>query len=164
MRIRRAEHGDMAAVNRLLGEVLEIHARIRPDLFRTGTKKYTDEELGAIFLNPDTPVFVAEEDGTENCDGNTQRVLGYCFCELQERKDANFMYDQKTLYIDDLCVDENARGKHVGQALYEYVVAFAKDQGCYNVTLHVWEGNDSARAFYDRMGFGIQKTLMEKIL
>lgn len=156
MRIRRAGHEDMAMINKLLGEVLEIHAQLRPDFFISGTKKYTDEELDAIFVNPDTPVFVAEDD--------TSHVLGYCFCELQERKGLNNIHDMKTLYIDDLCVDENARGKHVGQVLYEYVVDYARQQGCHNVTLHVWEGNDNARAFYERMGLGIQKTLMEKIL
>lgn len=156
MRIRKAGHNDMQAVNKLLSEVLEIHADIRPDIFISGTKKYTDEELEAIFVNPDTPVFVATDEKNQ--------VMGYCFCELQERKGLNNIHDMKTLYIDDLCVDEKARGKHVGRELYEYVTEFARKQGCHNVTLHVWEGNDSARAFYDHMGFGVQKTLMEKIL
>lgn len=155
MDIRRAGHSDMGAVNRLLGQVLEIHAAIRPDIFISGTKKYTDEELDAIFVDPDTPVFVAEEEG---------EVLGYCFCEMQECKGSINMRDMKLLYIDDLCVDERARGRHVGRALYDFVLDYAKKQGCYSVTLHVWEGNDSARAFYDRMGFGIRKTLMEKII
>lgn len=146
----------MQAVNKLLGEVLEIHAKIRPDIFISGTKKYTDEELDAIFVNPDTPVFVAADE--------TGQVQGYCFCEMQEKKGLNNIHDMKTLYIDDLCVDEGARGMHVGKKLYDYVIEYARQQGCHNVTLHVWEGNDSARAFYDHMGFGIQKTLMEKLL
>ena len=91
-------------------------------------------------------------------------MQGYCFCEIQEKKGLNNIRDMKTLYIDDLCVEESARGKHVGRELYDYVIAYARQLGCHNVTLHVWEGNERARAFYDRMGFGIQKTLMEKIL
>jgi len=155
MEIRRAKAADLEIVDKLLSEVLEIHADIRPDIFISGTRKYTDEELLRIFENDDTPVFVAEQDGV---------VFGYCFCEIQTRKGIINMKDMKTLYIDDLCVDETARGKHVGQILYDYVINYAKSIGCYNVTLHVWEGNNSARAFYDKMGFGIQKTLMEKIL
>lgn len=156
MQIRRAEKQDMDAVNRLLYQVLALHAEIRPDIFIAGTKKYTDSELEEIFSSDRTPVFVATDDAGV--------IKGYCFCELQERKGSNNMQDRKTLYIDDLCVDQAARGTHIGRTLYEYVLDFARQQGCYNVTLHVWEGNDRARAFYDHMGFGIQKTLLEKIL
>ena len=33
------------------------------------------------------------------------------------------------MYIDDLCVDETLRGQHVGKQLYDYVLAFAKENG-----------------------------------
>ena len=156
MRFRRAEKKDLPGVTRLLSQVLEVHADARPDLFIHGTRKYTDGELLRIFSDPQTPVFVAEEDGGA--------LVAHCFCELQEQKGLNNMYDMRTLYIDDLCVDEAARGTHVGSALYRHVLEFAKEQGCYNVTLNVWEGNDRARAFYEHMGFGVRKTMMEKIL
>lgn len=155
MNIRRAVAEDLEMVDLLLSQVLEIHASIRPDIFIPGTRKYTDEELLELFKDDTRPVFVAEKDG---------EFLGYCFCEIQERKGVTNMKDMKTLYIDDLCVNESRRGLHVGKALYDFVLSYAKEIGCHNVTLHVWEGNDSARAFYDKMGFGIQKTLMEKII
>ncbi len=155
MNIRRAVAEDLEMVDLLLSQVLEIHASIRPDIFIPGTRKYTDRELLELFKDDTRPVFVAEKDG---------EFLGYCFCEIQERKGVTNMKDMKTLYIDDLCVNESRRGLHVGKALYDYVLSYAKEIGCHNVTLHVWEGNDSARAFYDKMGFGIQKTLMEKII
>lgn len=155
MLIRKAEEKDIPRIATLLEQVLEIHAQIRPDIFISGTRKYSDEELIKIIENPATPIFVADVDG---------EVRGYCFCEIQERSGIANMKDMKTLYIDDLCVDESARGKKIGKQLYEYVLAYAKEIGCHNVTLHVWEGNDSARAFYDNMGFKPQKTLMEKVL
>lgn len=74
------------------------------------------------------------------------------------------MTDIKTLYIDDLCVDETARGKHIGTSLYEYVLKYAKEQGCYNVTLNVWADNVNAVKFYEKIGLKIQKIGMEKIL
>ena len=70
----------------------------------------------------------------------------------------------KSLYIDDICVDEQARGRHVGKALYEYVCEFARQAGCHNITLNVWEGNEAALSFYRNMGMLIQKTTMEVIL
>ncbi len=154
--IRRAQKKDLEAIDRLLYQVLAIHEEIRPDIFIAGTKKYTDEELMSIFENKQTPVFVYTDDKDE--------VLGYCFCQMQQIKGIANMHDRKTLYIDDLCVDGAARGQHVGKQLYDYVIQYARQQGCDNVTLHVWQGNDGARAFYEAMGFGIQKTLMEKVL
>lgn len=156
MKIRRAEEKDIPRIDALLSQVLEIHAALRPDLFVSGTRKYTDEELKGILKDENTPVFAAVDENDV--------LAGYAFCVMNDYSGSNNMQPVRSLYIDDLCVDENARGSHVGKSLYEYVMAYAKEQGCYSVTLNVWEGNDSARAFYDRMGFGIQKTVMEKIL
>ena len=74
------------------------------------------------------------------------------------------MTDIKTLYIDDLCVDELARGGHIGTRLYEYVLDVARQQGYYNVTLNVWADNVNARKFYEKIGLRVQKIGMEKIL
>jgi ribosomal protein S18 acetylase RimI-like enzyme len=154
--IRRAQKKDLDAVDRLLSQVLEIHAKIRPDLFIPGTRKYTDDELLRIFEDDQTPVFVYEDE-----DG---RVCGYCFCVIEEPKESVNMYPVRSLYIDDLCVDADCRGAHVGSKLYHYVLEYAKELACHSVTLNVWEGNDEARAFYKRMGMGVRKTKMEAIL
>ena len=74
------------------------------------------------------------------------------------------MTDIKTLYIDDLCVDEAVRGAHVGKALYEYVIHYAKQQRCFNVTLNVWADNKNAVKFYEKIGLKVQKIGMETIL
>ncbi len=155
MQIRNAQNQDLTRINNLLSQVLEIHAKIRPDLFISGTRKYTSEQLLTIINNQNTPIFVAEENN---------QVLGYCFCKIIEYQDSNNFQKIKTLYIDDLCVDEKIRKNHIGQTLYEYVVSYAKKIGCYNITLNVWDGNDSAKGFYQKMGFHPQKTTMEKIL
>jgi len=149
--IRKAEPRDLEAVNTLLQQVLSVHHRARPDLFREIGKKYTDEQLLAIFDNPETPVFVYDREGA---------VLGYVFCVLQ-RQGSGSMKDFTTLYVDDLCVHEKARGQHIGSILFEYVKGFAREQGCHNITLHVWEGNPGARAFYDSLGLKPQHTCLE---
>ena len=40
----------------------------------------------------------------------------------------------------------------------------AKGLNCYRLTLNVWEGNDSAKAFYDKMGMKVKEYTMEYIL
>lgn len=153
--IRRAELRDIPALDRLLYEVHRVHSDVRPDLFRAGAKKYTDAHLAVILQDEKTPVFVAEAAGT---------VVGYAFCIHKQFVNDNSMTDVKTLYIDDLCVDEAARGQHVGTQLYDYVLAFARRHGYYNVTLNVWADNENAVKFYEKVGLKIQKIGMEKIL
>ncbi|KFI91964.1 acetyltransferase [Bifidobacterium saguini DSM 23967] len=154
--IRRATAADMPRINDLLFQVAEVHHRGRPDLFKGNAKKYTDEELAAILADDTTPVFVAA-----NAEGT---VLGYAFCVFQQHPNNHVLTDVKTLYIDDLCVDEQARGEHVGSTLYRYVLDFARESGCYNVTLNVWSCNPSAKRFYEHMGLTPYKIGMEQIL
>ncbi len=153
--IRRADLKDIPTIDKLLLEVHKVHSDARPDLFKVGARKYTDEQLKEIITNDKTPVFVADDDGT---------VVGYAFCIHKQFINDNNMTDIKTLYIDDLCVDENCRGKHVGTKLYEYVLNYAKENNYYNVTLNVWAANTNALAFYQKIGLQIQKIGMEKIL
>ncbi len=156
MVIRRGEERDLTGINRLLEQVLAVHHNGRPDLFKSDTKKYTDEELMAILCDEKRPVFVASDD-----DGN---VMGYAFCVFTQHFNDNILTDIRTLYIDDLCVDESLRGKHIGRSLYAYVLEFARREGCYNLTLNVWECNQGAKRFYEGCGLVPQKTGMEKIL
>ncbi|MBQ7794579.1 MAG: GNAT family N-acetyltransferase [Clostridia bacterium] len=155
MIIRKATKEDLDGVNSLLYQVQAIHAAGRPDLFKKGAKKYTDEEIIALMNDEKTPIFIYVDGG---------KVLGYSFCSLQQHLNSNSLTDIKTLYIDDLCVDENARGQHIGKALYDFTVNFAREQGCYNLTLNVWSLNESAQKFYDRLGMKPQKVGMEQIL
>ena len=156
MIIRRAKNEDLAGLNKLLQQVLMVHHNGRPDLFKPNAKKYTDEEIFQIIVNDETPIFVAVDDKEE--------VLGYAFCVFKQFVNNEIMTDIKTLYIDDLCVDEEKRGMHIGKQLYEYVLDFAKESGCYNVTLNVWSCNESAMKFYEKCGLVPQKVGMEKIL
>ncbi len=153
--IRRAEEKDLQKVDELLFQVNKVHSDARPDLFKPGAKKYTDAELKEIFQNDKTPVFVACING---------EVVGYTFCIFKQFVNDNNLTDIKTLYIDDLCVDENVRGRHIGTALYEYVLSYAKQNGFYNVTLNVWADNPGAVKFYEKIGLRVQKIGMEKIL
>ena len=153
--IRRAKLSDVDKINYLLFQVHKVHSDARPDLFVSGAKKYTDEQLRQILIDETKPIFVATQNGT---------VLGYAFCVFINNGENASHTDIKTLYIDDLCVDETCRGKGIGKLLYEYVIEFAKKCGCYNVTLNVWADNKNAVAFYEKIGMHIQKIGMEKIL
>ena len=156
MIIRKAEETDIPIILELLKQVLQIHADIRPDIFIPGTTKYTADELMELLKNDEKPIYVAvDEDNV---------CVGYAFCQLQEQPFSNNMVPFKSLFIDDLCVDQEARGQHIGESLFEYVKSEAKQLGCYEVTLNVWAGNISAEKFYEKMGMRTKERQMEYIL
>ena len=156
MNIRRAKQTDMKGINKLLNQVLMVHHNGRPDLFKSNAKKYTDEELVLLIEDDNKPIFVAVDEA--------ENVLGYAFCVFQQHINNNILTDIRTLYIDDLCVDEEKRGMHIGRHLYDFVVDYAKSEGCYNLTLNVWSCNVSAMKFYEKCGLVPQKVGMEIIL
>ena len=156
MHIRKAEEKDILKILELLGQVLQIHADIRPDIFIPGTTKYTEEELKALLKEEEKPIYVAVND-EDVC-------IGYAFCQLQEQPFSNNMVPFKSLFIDDLCVDQQIRGQHIGESLFEYVKSEARKLNCYEVTLNVWTGNTSAEKFYEKMGMRTKERQMEYIL
>ena len=138
-----AEEKDIERMHELLTQVNLVHHKGRPDLFKCG-RKYTDEQLREILKDKKRPIFAAVDEN--DC------LLGYAFCIFQQHLNDNILTDIKTLYIDDLCVDETKRGLHIGSTLYNAVLDFAREQGCYNVTLNVWSCNESAMKFYENCG------------
>lgn len=153
--VRRAGEGDIPSLMKLLVQVNRVHHEGRPDLFKL-TTKYTEDELRVIVKNEQTPVFV--------CVDEDSRVLGHGFCVLQRPKDSRLLEDHLTLYIDDICVDENSRGQKVGKEIYEHILSYARQCGCYNLTLNVWNCNPGAIRFYESLGLVPYKIGMEQIL
>mgnify|MGYP002796971433 FL=1 len=156
MKVRMAQEKDIARIHSLLAQVAMVHHKGRPDLFKPGKSKYTDEELKALLQDSNRPILAAVDDN--DC------MQGYAFCIFRQYKDHNIMTDIKTLYIDDLCVDETMRGKHIGKLLYNAALDYAREHGCYNLTLNVWSCNESAMKFYESCGLKPQKVGMEVIL
>lgn len=154
--VRRAVLTDIPKIMDLLLQVDMVHHMGRPDIFKGPAAKYNEQELEEIIKNDETPVFV--------CVDEDDIPLGHAFCIHKQITGDSVMTDIRTLYIDDICVDEKARGRHVGKNLYEHVVDYAKDQGFYNITLNVWSCNPGAVKFYEVMGLVPQKIGMERVL
>ena len=153
--IRKATEKDIPKIEDLLSQVCLVHHNGRPDIFNIG-RKYSKDELKKLMKDKERPILVAVDENDE--------VTGYCFGIFQQHINNSVLTDIKTLYIDDLCVDENLRGKHIGRELYEAAVELAKENGCYNLTLNVWSCNPSAIKFYEAQGLVPQKIGMELVL
>ena len=155
MEIRFAKGQDVPGIIKLLRQVGRVHHEGRPDLFRSNAQKYGPSQVLDMLGKSDTPIFVAVEG---------EQVLGYGFCIIEQFHQHSVMKDRTTLYIDDLCVLEECRGKHIGTAIYQKILEYAKWRGCYNVTLNVWSCNESAMKFYESLGLKPQKVGLEAIL
>ena len=152
--IRLATTNDIPRLLELLHQVNMVHYERRPDIFKPHTTKYNAEQLQDLLTQPDKAIFVYEDEG----------VQGYAFVQMEDVHDDILLQDMRTLYIDDICVDEQARGKHVGKQLFDHVRAYAEKLGCGAITLNVWEGNDAAMAFYRKLGMSVRKTCMEMMI
>ncbi len=147
-----ARKGDEEKIASLLIAIHAQHAEGRPDLFGKGHAKFSADEVLALFDRTDAPVFVAREENGG--------VIGYAIAMIKHnRNPAQGAYD--TFYIDDLNVDAAARRRGVGTALLDACRAYAKEKGCYNVTLNVWAFNEGAIRFYEKNGFAPQRIILE---
>ncbi len=153
--IRMAKERDIPKILDLLSQVDLVHYKGRPDIFKIG-RKYNEQELKKLLTDENRPILVAVDEKDE--------VTGYCFCIYESHKESSVLTDIKTLYIDDLCVDENHRRHHIGKFLFDAAKKLAFDNGCYNLTLNVWSCNPSALEFYKSLGMNEQKICMELIL
>lgn len=156
MTIRPATRKDIPGLRQLLLQVNLIHHQGRPDIFNYGKGKYNEKQLEELLTDPKRPIFVAVN--------KKNQVLAHAFCLCQQHENNPVLTPIKTLYIDDICVQESCRGQHIGRQLYDYVVAFAREKGFYNITLTVWSLNESAIRFYESCGLKPQKLGLEMIL
>ena len=156
MTVRFACEKDIPQMNSLLYQVERVHQQGRPDLFKEGAKKYTDNELKDMLKDKTKPIFAAVDENDV--------MKGYAFCVFQEHKGDNVLTDIKTLYIDDLCVDDASRGSDAAPLLMGAAEEFARQHGCDSVELNCWAFNKRAMHFYEKMGYTPQKTEYEKLL
>ena len=155
--IRKAQKEDFETISGLLLQIAKIHRQGRPDLFKDNAGKYSREEFFKILEDGTKPVFVAQ-------DTDTEQVLGYAFCSINVYEERPVLKGYKSLYLDDLCVDETFRGAGVGKRIIGFLKEYAKNAGCYNMELNVWECNPEAVSFYDRNGFTSQRRRLEWII
>ena len=154
--IRPAQEKDIPKIENLLEQILLVHHKDRPDIFKATGKKYNAQELTQMLNDPCRPIFVAAD--------KNDYVIGYVFCIFKQKINHSVLTDVKTLFIDDLCVDEGIRGQNIGKKLYDFALNFAKKEGCYNLTLDAWADNTGAVRFYEKLGMKVQKYVFEEIL
>ena len=147
--VRPAKKEDHPAVERLLRQIAQLHADLRPEIFRPASHKYDAQQFAAMLGDPNAPILVAQDEHGE--------VLGYAILQVKiVGENYPVLLPRTFLYLDDLCVDVDARGLDIGTALMQAVRELAIVRGINRIELNVWECNEDAFKFYERLGFTTQ--------
>lgn len=152
MNIRDMRLEDYKEVDRLMAQVHKLHVEGRPDLYVDVEHIYSMEMFREMVENENMISIAAEENDA---------IVGICFVSMREK---TCMVSRKTAYMDDLCVDESCRGKGIGKNLFVYAKKRAKEMGAERMDLMVWNFNESALKFYEKMGMKPQRYIMEEYL
>ena len=156
MDIRKAEQKDIKRIIELLVQINELHAKGRPDIFKMSVSKFSENELMEIIKDGNRVSLVAVDDN--------DYVVGYAICKYRIENGEGLLLPSKSLWLEDLCVDESIRGQGIGTVLFDAVEKIAKENDCDSITLNVWSFNEKAKDFYDMHGMKPQRTILEKII
>jgi ribosomal protein S18 acetylase RimI-like enzyme len=132
-------------------ELVEALARLVPQLSRTSPPP-TAEQLAAIVASPATTLLVARLGGEGEHQGEGGQVVGSLTLVLF-RIPTGFR-----AWIEDVVVDESARGAGVGEALTLAALERAADAGARTVDLTSRPSREAANRLYTRLGFELRET------
>jgi len=152
MIIRKLTLLDYEAADRLMQHLHDMHFEARPDLYIAVEHPYPLEEYEEKVTSEQFISLAAEEDG---------EIIGVCFVELREK---SLMVELPIAVMNALCVDEAHQRKGVATKLFEEATKLAREAGAKRLDLMVWGFNDTARAFYEKIGMKEQRRILEREL
>ena len=135
--IRTATKEDCPRLLELINE-LALYERAPHEVTVT-LKEFEDAGFGE---HPVWKTFVAESDGV---------IIGMALYYIRYST-----WKGCRLYLEDLVVTEEFRGKGVGKALFDKIIVEAKEKGFNGMTWQVLDWNDPALNFYKKYEAGIE--------
>lgn len=152
-KIRQCTADDIEFVITLLSKLCDLHHKGRSDVFKAGGCKYTPADIITLLTRNDAFIDI--------CVDNNDQRLGYCIQYIKQTKQDSCRNHRKVLYIDDLCISEKQRSNGAGSAMMAAAKQRAITFECDAVELNVWEFNENAIAFYERLGYRLQRRFYE---
>ena len=138
-RVWPANTQDIETVSTLIAAFRDWWGKDEPSL--EGIRATT----ATLLDDPDTEFLLAAADGDQPAAG---------VCQLRYRLSVWTGADD--CWLEDLYVDESARGTGLGRALVNAAFERARARGCRRIELDVNESNADAIAFYEALGFTIE--------
>jgi GNAT superfamily N-acetyltransferase len=149
--VRHATRADAARVAEFAVALFELHAEWNPRRFtQIATRESAERFYGDHAQNG--LVLVAE--------ANSEEVVGFAYFEYQPTSYTGLA--RKVLWLHDIYVEPDERGKGAGSALIAGVREEAKQLGANKVLLSVAIQNSAGHRLFERNGF--EKTMDEMML
>jgi ribosomal protein S18 acetylase RimI-like enzyme len=156
--IREATQEDYQQLCGLFAEVDAFHTQALPHVFQDpGEPARTKEFVANILADEDATLFVAE-----NTDDG--QVIGFVQVAIRQAPDVPILVPRQLGWISDVVVRKDWRRFGVGRSLMEQAQQWVLDQGVTMVQLIVWEFNQAAVAFYEKLGYTTASRMMWRAL
>ena len=130
-------------VSEVTPDLVEAFVRLTPQLSKSNPPP-TESELKEIVESPATVLFMALDD-----EGRYVGTLTLALFLIPTARRA---------WIEDVIVDESARGQGVGEALNRAALDHAREAGAKTVDLTSRPSREAANRLYQRIGFELRET------
>ncbi len=154
--VREATREDFDALNEILDEGDAYHGEALPHIFRAADGPARPDEFLTLALADENAVILVAESGG--------RVVGMAHASVRESPDIPIFVPRRYAHVSTLVVREEVRRTGVGRALMEQVHQWALGKGLTEIELGVWEFNETARAFYEDLGYTTTRRTMHRRL
>ena len=133
-------------------QVNDIHVEGRPDVFKAGFGEEIRDFAKIILESENSDIIVAEHDG---------KICGMACVDYVNRPETPYGKARSFYHVQEIAVDAKFRRQGVAKELLEFMIADAKKRKFDKIELDVWEFNDSAIKFYEKVGFSQTRRWME---
>lgn len=127
-------------------EGFNYHLNGRPDIFRKKDRKEFIQEIIDIINDNNKKILVID---------NNEEIIGFIIFQIKNKH-------AKKVYIDQLIIKENQRGKGLGKLLINEIEQLAKKENCKRIEFDCWAFNNNAFEMYKHLGYKEQLIKFEK--
>jgi GNAT superfamily N-acetyltransferase len=106
--------------------------------------------LGALIDDPDGRLLAGTIDGV---------VIGYAAAHIERLADG-----RRLGVVDDIFVEEEARGIGLGEAMLDDLVAWCTERGCFGMDAMALPGHRITKNFFEEAGFTARKLVVHHSL
>lgn len=147
MLIREANKNDVDSnLLKLYIEGFNMHYSQRKDIFSNKEIEELKNNLINLLENLNEIIFVIDKNDD---------IIGYAALQFKDKT-------TKSIWIDEIIIDNNYRNNGYGKDLINEIFKFAKENDCQRIELNCWSFNADALKFYDKLGFKQQRVILEK--
>lgn len=143
MVIREAVEQDYEAVNRMMRESQEEHAKALPHIFALVDNVVDPSWYASYMRNEKKRIFLAER---------PPHIVGYAMVEMKEAPKYDAFVPRRYALVNEIGVARHCQRQGIGTRLFRACAAWAASQGASSVELTVWEFNEKALRFYESLG------------